>query len=218
MEARKLFIPAQIRGAEFTEDQREFEFVITTDRLDTYRTIFDPDGWDFSFYLENPVVFWNHRSGGDDPDDLIGMTVAGPTRTELSDGSTGYVATVRFEPADVNPKAEKIRKKIISRSIRMASIGAMVFDAEYKEFDQYDDAILVFTRQTLMEWSVVDIGSNPGAIVKKNADAIAAIRSAVGVPTIPDPAVDPSELQRTEENGFKDVQVARLEIAKLKNV
>jgi len=214
MKAKRLFIPAYVRGSEFTEDQQEFPFVITTDRIDSYRTIFDPDGWDFSRYMENPVVFYNHHSGSDDPDNLIGMTVDGPNRVTLEDGSTGYEATVRFEPADVNPKAEKIRKKIISGSIRMASIGCQVYDAKWLEIEGQQDEVLVFTEQELLEWSVVNIGSNPGAIVKKNAEAIQAIRMEMPGNDTSEKSEGP-ELQRTEKNGFNDVQVARLEIAKL---
>lgn len=209
MNNKVLHIPAQIRGAEFTEDQQEFDFVITTDRIDSYGTIFKTDGWDFTRYLQNPVVFYNHRSGGDDPDDLVGITVKGPWKETMSDGSTGFVARVRFEPEDVNPKAEKIRKKIINGSIRMASIGAAVYDVEWEE-DREGNDILVFTRQELFEWSIVNVGSNPGAILKDNEKVIKEIRSAMG-PRNADPSPDDDT-----DNGLNDVQLARLEIAKSK--
>lgn len=205
-----MHLAAQVRGAEFTEDQRDFDFVITTDRKDSYGTIFSSDGWDFTRYLQNPVVFYNHRSGGEDPDDLVGITVKGPWRETMSDGSTGFVARVQFEPADVNPKAEKIRKKIINGSIRMASIGAAVYDAEWAERDGED--VLVFTRQELFEWSIVNVGSNPGAILKDNEKVIKEIRSAIpGKDT-----ADPGSSDDTD-NGLNDVQLARLEIAKSKS-
>lgn len=211
METRKMYIPATVRGTDFDPDQREFDFMITTDRKDSYGTIFKTDGWDFTRYLENPVVFYNHRSGGDDPDDLIGITVKGPTREKLADGSTGYVATVRFESADINPKAEKIRKKIIAGTIRMASIGAMVKELEWDE-DEDGNEVLIFTSQELFEWSVVNIGANPGAILKSNEETLAQIRSEKngGIPKKP-------ERKTGEDNGLNDVQVARLEIAKRKS-
>lgn len=210
MQAKRMFIPAYVRGTEFDPEQREFPFVITTNKVDGHRTIFETNGWDFSRYLKNPVVFYNHRSGGDDPDDLIGITVDGPNREDFADGSSGYVATVRFEPADVNPKAEKIRKKIIAGTIRMASIGADVHQWEWRELPDGGE-ILVFTRQELLEWSVVNVGSNPAALVKKNADVINQIRAARQEEKQPD---QPEPVD--QNNGLNDVQVARLEIAKIK--
>jgi len=205
MDSQKLYIPALVRGTDFSADQQEFDFVITTDRKDTYGTIFSSEGWDFTRYLENPVVFYNHRSGSEDPDDLVGVTVKGPWKEQMQDGSTGFVARVRFEPADVNPKAEKIRKKIINGSLKMASIGAAVYDAEWIE-DSSGEDVLVFTRQELFEWSIVNVGSNPGAILKDNEKVLKEIRNAVPGP----------QGKRQENTGLKDVQLARLEIAKIK--
>jgi hypothetical protein len=211
MENRILHIPAQVRGGEFAEDQREFDFVITTDQVDSFRTVFAPEGWDFTRYQQNPVVFYNHRSGGDDPDDLVGITVKGPYQEKMEDGSTAFVARVRLEPEDVNPKAEKIRKKIINGSIRMASIGAAVYDAEYRDGED-DERILTFTRQELFEWSIVNVGSNPGAIMKSNEKVLQEIRSAI-------PGIQPggSDQEPENENRANDVQLARLEIAKSKS-
>jgi len=216
MEANKntIYFPAMVRGSEFTEDQNEFDFIITTDKVDKHRTIFRADGWDFSEYKSNPVVFYNHRSGSDDPDDLIGITIDGPKKEQLKDGSTGYVATVRLEPKDVNSKAEKVRKKIINGSLRMASIGATVHDYEFIDDPENEDrSILVFTKQRLFEWSIVGVGSNPGALKKNNENTISAIRSAYEAENdkgIPDPESD------AVKNGHQ-IERARLEVQKLKS-
>lgn len=179
MKTRKLYIPAFVRAENgFTADQREFDFVITTDKRDSYGTIFTADGWDFTRYNENPVVFYQHRSSGDDPDNLIGITVKGPWQETLSDGSIAHVARVRFEEEDVNPKAEKIRKKIIAGTIRMASIGASVKDYRFGNKDQNEDPDdIYFLRKELFEWSVVNLGSNPGAQAKRNEEVLVEIRS-----------------------------------------
>lgn len=179
MKTRQLFIPAYVRAESgFKEDQKEFDFVITTDKRDSYGTIFTSDGWDFSRYKENPVVFYQHRSSGDDPDNLIGITVKGPWKETLSDGSQAHVARVRFEEEEVNEKAEKIRKKIIAGTIRMASIAADVKEYRFGDKDKGEDPNdIYFTKKELFEWSVVNLGSNPGAQAKRNDEVILEIRS-----------------------------------------
>lgn len=205
---------AQVRGTEFTEDQREFDFVITTDKRDTYGTIFTADGWDFLRYTENPVVFYQHRSGSDDPDNLIGITVKGPWQETLADGSRAWLARVRFEEEDVNPKAEKIRKKIIAGTIRMASIGADVHEYRWGDKDKGEDAETVyFTRQELFEWSVVNVGSNPSAHVR-NDETVQEIRTALA--PLLEGAGGGSNNQQQETRRVSN-KVARLQLMKYKS-
>lgn len=213
MESKKLYIPAFVRAEEFDQDQREFDFVITTDKRDSYGTIFTADGWDFTRYAENPVVFYQHRSSDDNPDNLIGITVKGPWKETLSDGSQAWVARVRFEDEDVNPKAEKIRKKIIAGTLRMASIGADVQDYRWSDPEKGEpEDTIIFTRQELFEWSVVNIGSNPAAIKRDNSETLQQIRSAITDQELPEKKDDKVEETRNELSTVK----ARLNINKRK--
>ena len=176
---RKLFyLNALVRGTEFKEDQTEFDFIITSDKVDTYRTVFTHKGWDFDRYKDNPVVFYQHRSHDDEPDNLIGITVKGPWAEKLDDGTRVWIARVRFEPKELNKKAEKIRKKIIARTLRMASIGADVHAYHWGDEDKGEDVdTLYFTRKELFEWSVVTVGANAAASVRSNKKFMRQVRS-----------------------------------------
>ncbi len=210
MKSKRIFIPGTVRGTEFTQDQNEFDFVISSDKRDSYGTIFTGDGWDYTRYKENPVVFYQHRSSSNDPDDLIGLTVQGPWKETLEDGTIVQVAKVRFEDAETNPKAEKIRKKIIAGTIRMASVGADVHQYRWGDKEKGEDSETVyFTRAELFEWSVVNLGSNPDANVKRNQETIEEIRTEISVP-----ALDPAKEEI--ENGVS-VKIARLEFVKYKS-
>lgn len=220
METKRIFLGAQVRGSQFEKDQREFDFVITTDKRDTYGTIFTADGWDFNRYTENPVVFYQHRSSGDDPDNLIGVTVKGPWKETLADGSRAWVARVRIEDEEVNAKAEKIRKKIIAGTIRMASIGADVHEYRWGDKDKGEDAETVyFTRQELFEWSVVNVGSNPSAHVRNN-EVLTEIRTALTPAEESDKDTTEKEQRTTteqkEKTGLRN-EVARLQLEKYKS-
>ena len=211
MESKKVYLNAVVRGTDFDQDQREFDFIITTDKRDSHGTVFESDGWDFDQYKENPVVFYQHRSNSNDPDDLVGITIKGPWQETLADGSKAWVARVRFESEEINPKAEKIRKKIIAGTLRMASIGAHIFGYRYgdpEKGENKDD--LFFTEQRLFEWSIVNIGSNPGAKLQRAKDVADEIR-------LEDLEKEkPAETGETTKTKVRSVAAAQLELYKHK--
>ena len=163
---------AEVKPGSVNEEDRTAVFVISSEDVDSYKTVFRSDGWDFTEYNSNPVVAYNHRAGGDDPDNVIGTTIDIWKEGKLT------LAKVRFEDAETNPKAEKIMRKLINNTLRMASINALVSKARMGLKDQGEDPdVVYFTQQHLREWSVVDFGSNPSAL-KRNSDELEVLRSA----------------------------------------
>ena len=153
-------------------EKRQVEFVISTEAVDTYRTVFKLDGWDLADYTRNPIVCYQHRANSDDPDNIIGTSTVRVEGSEL-------IGTVTFEPAEINPRAEKIFQKVQSGTLRMASVGANVQTARFGvEENEEDPEVLYFTKQRLMEWSVVSVGSNPDAH-KRNAETLEEMRSSL---------------------------------------
>ena len=182
---------AFVRGtsAEMIE-KRQVEFVISTEAVDTYRTVFKLDGWDLADYTRNPIVCYQHRANSDDPDNIIGTSTVRVEEGEL-------IGTVTFEPADINPRAEKIFQKVQSGTLRMASVGANVQTARFGvEENEEDPEVLYFTKQRLLEWSVVSVGSNPDAH-KRNAETLEEMRSSlaneINVESEEIPSFDPTK-------------------------
>lgn len=144
---------------------RQVEFVISSEAIDTYNTVFKLDGWDLSRYAQNPVVCYQHRSSSDDPDNVIGTS-------EVFIEGNQLIGRVTFEDAETNPKADKIFRKVQNGTLKMASIGALPVKARMGVFEDGENPeVLYFTRQELLEWSVVTVGSNPEAH-KRNADTV----------------------------------------------
>lgn len=168
-------------------EKRQVEFVISSEAVDSYGTVFKMAGWDLKRYANNPIVAYQHRAGSDDPDDIIGTSTV-----RIEDGK--LIGLVTFEPADINEKAEKVFRKIQAGTLKMASIGAR--PSEYRFGDESkgeDKDVLYFTRQELMEWSVVSIGSNPDAH-KRNAQTVNEIRTSL-IPEIP--VIEVVEIKRS---------------------
>jgi HK97 family phage prohead protease len=163
---------AFVRSAEgaINEDTRTVEFVISSEAVDSYETVFKMNGWQLDRFNNNAIVCYNHDSHGSNPDTIIGT---GPVFIE--DGQ--LIGRVTFEDAETNPLAEKIFRKVKNGTLKMASVGARVIDARMGIADLGEDPdILYFTKHELLEWSVVSIGANPDAN-KRNKQALEELRA-----------------------------------------
>jgi HK97 family phage prohead protease len=162
----KRTISPEIRAIDV--DKRTIDFVISTERVDSYGTVFKIDGWDLEAYRANPVVAYNHYALGPDPDTIIGTS-------EVRVEDNQLVATLSLEEG--NPIADKVLRKLQNGTLRGASIGAIPYEGRYgkKDFGE-DEDVIYFTKQRLVEWSVVSIPSNPDAM-KRSAGEEAFISS-----------------------------------------
>ncbi|WP_052444060.1 phage major capsid protein [Flammeovirga sp. OC4] len=149
------------------EDSNDYEFVISDPSKDVYRTVIKSDAWDLTHYRKNPIVLYNHLRGNDwhdkpTPDNIIG-------KGEVFQDGEKLIGRVEFEPEDINPLAEKIRKKVDFGTIRGVSVGFVPKEGHRGVEEHGEDPnIFYFTRVELKEFSIVDIPANPNA-VKRSA-------------------------------------------------
>jgi len=154
------------------KENREAEFVISSEAIDSYGTVFRADGWDLARYNANPIVCFQHRSSSDNPDMILGTSTVRLEDKQL-------IATVQFEAAEDNPLAEKVWRKVKNGTLRMASVGASPTRGHFgvKEAGE-DPEVLYFDAAELYEWSIVSMGSNPEAL-KRNDESMQAIRETI---------------------------------------
>jgi HK97 family phage prohead protease len=179
------------------KENREVEFVISTEAPDTYGTVFKISGWDLKRYENNPIVFYAHKTYSDNPDMVIGTSTVRIEDNQL-------IAVVRFEPAEINPVAEKVFQKIQAGTLRMASIGANPKKGHWGDEKLGEDRDLIyFDEQELLEWSIVPLASNPEAL-KREAQTIEEIRGLIirEIPVIEETRTDNNK----ELNAF-DAQI-----------
>lgn len=158
------------------EDTRTVDFVISTPDKDRHNSILKSDGWELENYQRNPIVGYQHNVYGGgmclkaDPDDIIGTS-----DVRIEDGN--LIGAVTFEPAEENPMAEKIFRKVLRGTLRSASVGFLPkCDEKGKEgkWGSEDDGedrngpnpTFYYNGQELVEWSIVNIPSNPKAQTK----------------------------------------------------
>lgn len=143
-------------------EKRTVEFVISTEKVDRHGTVWKLDGWQLDEYRANPIVSYNHNTSSSDPDLIIGTS-----EVRIEDGK--LVATLSLEEG--NEVADKVLRKLQNGTLRSASIGALIHDGHWgKRANEEDPDVLYFTRQSLLEWSVVSVPSNTEAVKRSAAD------------------------------------------------
>lgn len=145
-------------------------FEISNAMPDRHGTVILPGAWRLENYNDNPVVSYMHHTSDDwwtgrkaDPDDILG-----PGRAWI-DGKK-LMGEVTFEPGDLNPLADKIFRKIQFGTIRAASVGFIPTRGHWgdRAIGENDDTYY-FDEVELIEFSIVNIPSNPKAL-KKSID------------------------------------------------
>lgn len=178
------------------EERRMVEFVASTGAVDTYGTVLPPDLWDLSRYARNGVVGYQHDIYySDDPDNVIGRGEAYTANGEL-------LIRIFFEPAELNPKADKVYRKVLFGSINAVSVGFRVTAPGHwgRKADGEDPDVYYYNGQELMEVSVVNVPSNPDAVKRSAAEELARYER------------QEEETKQSEEEGVKTPEADEINI------
>ena len=142
-------------------ESRKMKFIISTGAKDRGKEIINMDNWSFDNYKSNPIVGYQHAVHGSyfsdpNPDMVIGKS---EVSVDNFSGKKVIVAEAEFEPADINPIADKILKKLVFGSLNAASVGILPTGNGKTEKGVY-----YYDGQELLEWSVVNIPMNQEAV------------------------------------------------------
>lgn len=155
---------------ENASENRVLPFILSTTTRDRHGTVLNQDGWNLDNYRKNPIVAYQHNLYGDfcsgpDPDNVIGKSVM--IDIDGDKGMRRLIADAEFEPREINALAGKIFEKLLFGSLRTTSVGFMeVGRGKYGEDEEREGGAAetyYFEGQELVEWSVVNIPSNPDA-------------------------------------------------------
>ena len=182
-------VPAMVRALpDNVEETRTVEFTISTSARDRYGTVLNQKAWQLDNFNRNGIVGYQHHYGGDmcnppNPDDVLGAGRAWLEGDEL-------IGSVTFEPASINPLAEKVFRKVLFGTLKAASVGFMpTGEGRYGVGDEARDGpneTYYFEGQELYEWSIVNLPGNPEALRRsfrdQTAHALMYVRRVTGLP------------------------------------
>ena len=154
--ATRAAIPADV------EETRTLEFVASDNTRDSYGTVLPVDKWDLDRFNKNGLITYQHRYYSDDPDSVIGR---GEARVE----GKKLIVRVTFEPTELNPRAEKVFRKLLAGTLNGVSVSFSPTSktighwGEGKESRDGEKPTFYFEGQELLEVAVVTIPSNKNA-------------------------------------------------------
>lgn len=130
-------------------------------------------GIDYTAYGKNPVVLWNH--------DHAGMTAAaglpiGMTRKLVETGAGEIRAWFQFLEGD--PFVDRVKNAWDQGFLRAASIGWRALETEPTSQGWRD------TRSELLEWSLVPVPADPGALRSAYAEMLRTLLGDDAIPRI----------------------------------
>lgn len=171
---------------EVDEDSRKVQFIISDESKDRHGTVLNMDGWNLEHFNRNGIVGYQHdvygggMCKGPDPDQVIGKGRAWLEDGMRANGQAGrlLMGEVEFEPKEINPLAEKIYRKVLNGTFKATSVGfrsigggRMVNDETGEEeklkkppFNVPKGHTFYYEGQELLEFSIVNIPSNPNAL------------------------------------------------------
>ena len=133
-------------------ENRTVDFIISDGTVDAHRTILNPKGWDLKRFFQSGIFSYQHNlQSSTDPDYVLGPATAFLEGDKL-------IGRATFETEDINPLAEKIFRKVKNGTLKAVSVGFIP-----KKFHMEKD-IVVFDEMELLEFSIVNIPSNPNAV------------------------------------------------------
>lgn len=156
------------------EETREVQFVISTDTKDRHGEVINMKNWKLDSFNANPIVGYQHNVYGDNmclapnPDDVLGKSKAW---LDTYKGKDALIASLEFEPKEINPLAEKVFRKVLFGSLNAASVGILPigkgkFETKTDEKGNVLEKTYFYEGQELLEWSIVNIPANPDARAK----------------------------------------------------
>ena len=174
------------KGAADGKEARTVEFVASDSSRDSHRTVVPVEKWNLERFNRNGIIGYQHNVYGDlcgneDPDRVIGT---GEARVENGQ----LIVRVTFEPADLNPLAEKIYRKVMHGTLKAVSVGFLpTAEGHWGTGDEArggKNETFYFDGQELLEVSVVNIPSNANALRRSlrdnTADALRFVYRAFG--------------------------------------
>ena len=160
---------------ENVDETRTVQFIASTDQKDRHGTVLDLDGWVLDSFNNNGIIGYQHDVYGDsmlqspNPDSVIGKGRAFREANSL-------VVEITFEPPDINKLAEKVFKKIKFGTLRSTSVGFLPLEpGRFGTGDQSrggKNQTYFYGKRDLLEVSIVNIPSNPGAVMRKMEDEL----------------------------------------------
>jgi HK97 family phage prohead protease len=136
-------------------------WTLSTFDLDRFGERIDPQGWDYTRYMDNPVIEWAHR---------YDIPAIGKADSLYAD-EKGLHGLIIFNDKEYDPFGWAIGQRVKAGVIRAGSVGVRILEIELPDKEAAKDGTtLIFRKQELLEFSICNVPANPFALTKNIAE------------------------------------------------
>lgn len=146
-------VEAVIKAAD--DEERAFDFTISTESVDRYGDTVAVDGWKLENFRKNPVVLWMHNNSL--------RPVARATNVRVEEGR--LKARTVFRPEGQDAFADGVLNDIRGGFLKATSVGFIPL--KYAFVDDPERRFGIdFLEQELLEFSIVTVPANAEALIE----------------------------------------------------
>uniref|UniRef100_A0A6M3KS13 Putative prohead protease n=1 Tax=viral metagenome TaxID=1070528 RepID=A0A6M3KS13_9ZZZZ len=132
--------------------ERQYEFTASTSTQDRDGEVIDAAGWDLKNFKKNPVIMYAH--------DYRSLPIGKASRVWLHNGTLKN--TVEFPPEGTYEFADIVERLVDTGYLKTESVGFI--PKKWEDGDGEKAPRRTYTKQELLEISIVPIPSNPDAL------------------------------------------------------
>jgi len=132
--------------------ERQYEFTASTSTQDRDGEVIDATGWDLKNFKKNPVIMYGH--------DYKTLPIGKAPRVWIHNGTLKN--TVEFPPEGTYEFADIVERLVDTGYLRTESVGFI--PRKWEDGDGEKAPRRTYTKQELLEISIVPIPSNPDAL------------------------------------------------------
>jgi HK97 family phage prohead protease len=168
--------------------ERQYEFTASDSSIDRDNEIIDVNGWDLKNFKKNPVIMYAH--------DYSTLPIGKATRIGVKDNK--LVNVVEFPPEGTYEFADTVQRLVDTGYLKTQSVGFVPKtweDGNGKE----GSANRTYTKQELLEISIVPVPSNPNALRNAVKEGVITQKQLEGITK-----VEEKKPSRTSQEEIKD--------------
>lgn len=163
MVGKKIEVAVSRKALSIDKEKKTVTFVMSTQTVDRHGDIVDQNSWMLDHFMSNPAFFLQH-----DADEFpIGKWLTETVKLEADPDNLGHMRLIGT--AEFRTKYEDAARAfdhVVEGDLNMVSVGFIPHRIDY---DETKDAFVLYDCE-LLECSLVGIGSNRGALAKRDEE------------------------------------------------
>jgi len=166
--------------------ERQYEFTASTSTQDRDGEVIDATGWDLKNFKKNPVIMYAH--------DYRTLPIGKASRVWLHNGTLKN--TVEFPPEGTYEFADIVERLVNTGYLKTESVGFI--PKKWEDGDGEKAPRRTYTKQELLEISIVPIPSNPDALRNAVEEGVITTKQFEAITTDLEPDDEPEIIEDKE--------------------